>query len=740
MKLAALSLLAAASVFAQAQHAQWSIEAPAAPAAPGGKTQIQVTAKIDPGWHLYSGSTQGGRPTFFQPAAADPAIESVRMFQPAPKRAYDPNFQTDTETYEGSVTFALELAVKKDAPAATADHTLDARFQICNASECDPGKWSGTFSLTVATGAATAAPPIPAGYSEAKPPSTGLSDAAAADESWPAFLLIAFGLGVASIFTPCVFPMIPITMSFFMNKKGSVSQAVVFCLGIVVLFSGIGLLVTLVLGPAGVVALGQNPWVNGFIAALFVVFGLSLLGAFEITVPSGILTKLNQSSGGGGFVGTLLMGLTFSLASFACVGPFVGTLLAASVTQGAARPLAGMATFAAGLAAPFFLLALFPSYLKKMPRSGGWLARVKVVMGFIVLAFSLKYLSSVDAVLQWDFITRERFLAIWIVLFAAAGLYLLGFLRFEGVKPDETMGVGRLLTGLAFVAFALSLAPGIAGGKLGDLDAFVPLAPERLHWMKDQYREALARARSEGRLVLVDFTGYACTNCHWMKANMFTRPEIEAEMEKFVLVELYADGGDSTSEANSKLQQDKFHTVAEPFYAIMTPDEAVIATSEGITRDPVKFMAFLKKGAIAQVTQTPASTGQTGDLPQLVKFDGSPIDTSGKVVVLDFWATYCVPCIKEFPIFNKLYKELGPQGVMIVAVNMDIENADALVPGFLKKHPIDYPVARGAEDLNTKLQFDSYPTTIVFDRTGKVVRKFTGLTGELETLVKSSLQ
>src|SRR6185312_10898073 len=175
--------------------------------------------------------------------------------------------------------------------------------------------------------------------------------------------------------------------------------------------------------------LGSNAWVNGFIAAIFFVFGLSLLGAFEITVPSSVLTKLNSASGQGGFAGTLLMGLTFALASFACVGPFMGTLLAASVTSGPTRPIIGMATFATGLALPFFLLALFPGWLAKMPRSGEWLSRVKVVMGFLVLAAMMKYFYSLDAVLQTGFITRERFLAAWVVLFAMAGFYLLGFVR-----------------------------------------------------------------------------------------------------------------------------------------------------------------------------------------------------------------------------------------------------------------------------------------------------------------------
>ena len=307
---------------------------------------------------------------------------------------------------------------------------------------------------------------------------------------------MAFGFGLASIFTPCVFPMIPITMSYFLNRQSggrreSIVQALVFCLGIIVLFSGLGLATTAILGPFGIVTLGSNPWVNAFISALFIAFGLSLLGAFEITIPSVILTRLNQSADQGGFIGSLLMGLTFSLASFACVGPFVGTLLAASVSGGKTRPLIGMVTFATGLALPFFLLAVFPSYLKRMPRSGGWMARVKVVMGFIILAASLKYLSSLDQVLQLGFLTRERFLAAWIVLFAMAGLYLLGFLRLEGIKPDETMGLGRLLSGIALLIFAISLLPGMFGGKLGDLDAYVPAR----HAVRGHRRVAAAKAR-----------------------------------------------------------------------------------------------------------------------------------------------------------------------------------------------------------------------------------------------------
>jgi thiol:disulfide interchange protein DsbD len=260
-----------------------------------------------------------------------------------------------------------------------------------------------------------------------------------------------------------------------------------------------------------------------------------------------------------------------------------------------------MLCFATGLAAPFFFLALFPSYLKRLPKRGMWMARVKVVLGFIVLAAAVKYLSNIDQVLQIGFLTRERFLAAWVVLFALAGLYLLGFLRLEGINADDQLGVGRTLLGALFLIFAISLIPGMWGAKLGEIDAYGPVSTagvfggepaESLVWMKDQYREALARARAENKLVLVDFTGYACTNCKWMKANMFPRPEIAALMKNFVPVELYTDGNYAVSEENQKLQEAKFKTVAIPFYAILDPDERVIATS-AFTRDSKEFLAFL---------------------------------------------------------------------------------------------------------------------------------------------------
>ncbi len=624
--LRALTLLTALAAGASAQKldpAKWSISVEPKTAAPGGKILAHVVATLDPGWHLYSLTTPPPSPPTTLKLADSPVFGVASIFSRKPKVAFDNNFKVDSQTFEEKAEFLLESAVASSASAGPADVVAELRYRVCDATRCLlPKRLTLTASVAIDPKAAASTVSIPGDFSEVKLATAASAPVtqtapqkqpAPAEEGTGAFVLVALLSGLGAIFTPCVFPMIPITMSFFLNKPSgsrgeSIFQAGVFCLGIIVLFSGIGLLTSTLLGPFGVTRLVSSPGVNTFIALIFFVFGLSLLGAFEITLPSGLLTKLDSVSQRGGILGTLLMGLTFSLTSFACVGPFVGPLLAASAQSGGMRPLIGMAAFSAGLASPFFLLAVFPGFLKQMPRSGGWLPRVKVVMGFVVLAVMFKYISAVDQVMQWNFLTRERFLAMWVVLFAMAGLYLLGFLRLEGINKDDTLGLGRLLSGVLFLAFAISLVPGMFGGRLGDLDAYVPVAAESsvgggaasgLVWMKDDYRGALARGRSEGKLVLVNFTGYACANCHWMKANMFTRPEVAAVMNQFVLVELYTDGPEQIADANQKLQ-DRFDSNVQPFYTILDPDEKLIATFSGRTTEPQVYLDFLSKGVTAK--------------------------------------------------------------------------------------------------------------------------------------------
>jgi thiol:disulfide interchange protein DsbD len=628
---------------------QWTLSSVVQRAPAGSPVPVHLKATLQAGWHLYSLTTPKGGP--IQTTAGlteDSAIASVKFYQPPPVRKFDPNFKIDTETFETDVDFPLVATLAKDAKPGEVEFSAQVRYQACNDRQClPPRRKSAVFTLQVdAASPAPVALQVPVGYAEVKtaevllaanaaPPANSVvptpsetTNAAATSPSSSStptplspesagigvFLLTAFGLGLASIFTPCVFPMIPITVSFFLNQKGGphhrgLGQALVFSLGIVVLFCALGLGVTAAVGPFGVNQLGANPWVNGFIAVVFGTFALSLLGAFEITLPSGLLTKLDSASRTGGYFGTLLMGLTFALTSFACIGPFMGSLLVATVQSKGLAPVLGMVVFAVGLASPFFFLAAFPSYLKKLPRSGGWLARVKVVMGFVLVAAMIKYLSNVDQVLQLGWITRERFLASWFVMFTLAGLYLLGLLRLEGIEAGEPLRIGRLMVGSFFLALACSLVPGMFGASLGQIDAYVPApsagllnlsgrgaatAGDTQVWLKNQYRQALDQARTENKLVLVTFTGYACTNCHWMKANMFPRPPIAEATKSLVMVELYTDGTDKESEENQKLQDDKFKTVAIPYYALMDPDGNVVATfDKGMTTDTKEFLTFL---------------------------------------------------------------------------------------------------------------------------------------------------
>jgi len=636
MRFAAAFFVALVSAFGAAQDpVQWKLTFDSQSAPPGSKILGHLAAKIEPGWHLYSLTTP--RPPIATTAvlAESPAVAGFKVYQPKAIVKLDPSFNVNTETFGEEVTFLFEIELKKDAPAGPAELTAQVRYQCCNDTMCLPPKRktaAATINVDAAAKAETIA--IPAGYTEFRkaPPSTAANTPPAPpapiqnpqSSGMGFFLLTTFAAGLAAIFTPCVFPMIPFTVSYFINrnsasKRDGVVQAIVFCVGVIVFFTGLGLITKAIAGPIGVVKLGNSPWVNGFIGLVFIVFGVSLLGAFELTLPSGFLTKLNQASEGGGYLGTLIMGLTFTLTSFACIGPIVGPLLVASVQTGGIQPVLGMASFATGLALPFFMLALFPSFLKKLPKSGGWLMRVKVVLGFIVLAVSLKYLSTADQILQTNLISREVFIAAWVVLFALPGLYLLGFLRLEGIKPDESLGVPRMLLGTVFLIFSISLIPGLFGATLGELEAAIPVQAKSASlgpsgggadsagavWMKNQYKEALAKARAENKLVFVNFTGNACTNCHWMKANMFPRPEIAPLMKDFVLVDLYTDGTDAASEENAKMEEERYKTVSLPFYVILDPDEHVIATFPGSTRDVQLFAGFLRSrgGALAVAAQ-----------------------------------------------------------------------------------------------------------------------------------------
>ena len=636
---ALMLLLAAATTRAQIiDPVKWALELEPAQVAPGGKVVAKVRATVQDGWHLYASTSPQGKPIALQfEVAENPAIESWQAWQPTPDRQYDPNFDMESQWYEHEAVFWVELQLEETVAPGAVEIEAKMRYGACDATQClNPTRKSAIATLSITAGAPSEIAARPDGYegmnifAAPPPPAQTVTEAAAAmrspapsggeiapiDRGFLQFAALAFGFGLLAIFTPCVFPMIPIMMSYFVSTqdgetKASLVQATTFAVGVIALFTGMGALVSVILGPFGMQTLGSNVWVNLFIAIVFFAFGASLLGAFEITLPSGAMTKLNTMTQGSGLLPTLMMGLVFALASFACTGPFVGALLAGSVSGGLAWPIFGMLMFSAGLALPFFLLALFPAYLKRLPRAGGWMTRVKIAMAFPIIAAAFKYLSTVDLMYGWDLLSRELFLAIWVVLFVLDGLYLLGLLRLED-DPAEKVGLGRLSVGAASLILAVSLIPGMFGGHLGELEAYVPAAKEGLafggggggaqkaQWMKDDYPGALEKAQQSGRPLLISFTGYSCTNCKWMKANMFPKPEIRSELDRLVLLELYTDDpDDSITDANQKLQQERFQSVAVPFYALVDGDGATIATFTGRTRDVSAFQQFLQSGKSA---------------------------------------------------------------------------------------------------------------------------------------------
>lgn len=639
-----LLLLAAATLGGQQKldPVTWSLRMETPTAAPGDRAVAKLTAKVEEGWHLYASTSPQGKPIAMQLGVTPaPGITSWTASQPPPDKQFDAFFNQESHWYEGEAEFWIELEVAEDAQGAIPVEAA-IRYGACDATRCLPPKTrSAKATLTIGDQAAAIAMPAdfePVLLFDSPPPKASgrdaLIDAAAAvepantsgttnpsDQGLIRFAAVAFGFGLLSIFTPCVFPMIPVMMSYFVStqsgeKKASITQAVTFVVGVIALFTGMGAAVSAALGPFGMQLLAGNVWVNLLIAVVFFAFGASLLGAFEMTIPSGLMTALNQKAGSGGLLPTLMMGLVFALASFACTGPFVGALLAGSVSGGSlAWPIFGMLFFSSGLALPFFGLALFPSYLDKMPKAGGWMSRVKITMAFVIVAAGVKYLSNVDQAFQFEFLTRERFLAIWAVLFSLAGLYLLGLIKLDYDDDGQPLSLARLGSGALFLVFAASLLPGMFGAPLGNLDAYVPEAKSvaflgggtpggaKQAWLKDDYEGALAKASDSGKPALLIFTGYYCTNCKWMKTNMFPRPEIAAAVAETVPVQLYTDDADpAVSDKHQALLADKFDTVAIPFYALVDGAGNTIETFAGSTRDEADFLAFLESRPAKQVS------------------------------------------------------------------------------------------------------------------------------------------
>jgi thiol:disulfide interchange protein len=595
----------------------WSLTlSPAGPAKPGTALNAIATAEIDGGWHVYSLTQPPGGPH-----AAAVTVKKTSVFgpggpatSPPPTRAFDPNFNMETEFHENALVITIPVVVSKTAPGGAAVLSIDMSYQTCNERICLPPAVEtlakrvdilGPKPAAVGAPPPQAAPPVEAPPSVAAAPSApkrAIPDLASSSQkanSFSAYIALAAVMGFFSLLTPCVFPMVPITVSYFTARAGrtrreAVTQALVYGAGIVMTFSAVGLALALFLGASGLNQFAANPWVNLGITALFLGFALSLFGRVEVALPSRMVTRaVSAERGRGQFFGTLLMGFAFTLTSFTCTAPFLGSLLVVAATGDWQWPLAGMLAFSSVFALPFVILALVPQRLASLPRAGNWLKSVKTAMGLLEIAAAMKFLSNVDLVWGWGIFTRSVVLASWVII---ALLLMWQFLR--GTKTPI-----KLALAAASLVLAIWLGNGIRGARLGELEAFLPPASASVlaagkepDWIINDYAKALAQAKQEHRPLLIDFTGYTCTNCRWMEANMFPRPEVALELTRYVRVRLYTDGQGEPYRGFQNMQRDTYGTVALPYYAALDANGTPQVAFGGLTRSSAEFVSFLRKG------------------------------------------------------------------------------------------------------------------------------------------------
>lgn len=634
----------------------------------GGSGTAKINASIGGGWYMYSISQGPGGPIQTRISLGEGPFKMGTVSGPRPKVKMDPNFGINTESYAGSAVFNVPFTVTAGTPEGPQTLNASIRYQVCNDTVCLPPKTVKLASaVTIVAGkAAPLATPTPVATPTPSPtpanananlnanananasdananvdttadanaelppmngPVGGSTDSNSAAVTRPAesnindqpiwgFVWLAMTFGALSLLTPCVFPMIPITVSYFTkhgseSTAGSIRDALIYAFGIIFTFTGLGVALALLFGAAGINRFAANPYVNLLITGIFLAFAFSLLGAYNLGVPSSVLTKLDgftRSKESGKTIGLLLMGLTFSLTSFTCTAPLVGTILVAAAQGDLFYPIIGMLAFSSVFALPFFILAVAPQLMHSLPRSGTWMNSVKVVMGFLEIGAALKFLSNVDLVWGWDIFTRDVVIAGWIALSILTFLYLLGVFRFAHDSENRSIGLVRVLNAFLFGTLAFYLLTGLFGSRLGELESFLPPAKEtagstiggspmsnELSWINNDYQAALKQAQAENKRIFIDFTGYTCTNCRWMEANMFPKPAVRAELEKFVRVRLYTDGEGEPYEGFQKMQEARFGTVALPLYALVTPEDQITAKFEGLTRDENEFVAFLKK-------------------------------------------------------------------------------------------------------------------------------------------------
>ena len=684
-KLISSIMLALIALVAQAQiltPVKWKIKLDDKGGAP--EKEIVFTATADKGWHLYDMNLPEGGPvstsfTFETLNGAELIGQPVPSVKPT--TVYDEQFAMNLRWYPGTVSFIQKLKVTDPAKFKVEG---EVEFMACNDETClppdqipfsfdkksihvDPALAANSSTTEVDKEDATTVQPdtqvvaedaselnTPDPTAKETPATTspkasdsltdspnlwspvidqlkafGDSTVSAADTSWLFIFFAGFLGGLIALLTPCVWPMIPMTVSFFLkrtkDRKKAIRDAITYGLSIIVIYLVMGLLITGIFGASALNDLSTNAIFNILFFLLLVVFAVSFFGAFELVLPASWTSKLDSKADSTtGILSIFFMSFTLVLVSFSCTGPIIGTLLVQAASMGTAvGPAIGMFGFALALSIPFSVFAIFPNMLQSMPKSGGWLNSVKVVLGFLELALALKFLSVADLAYGWRLLDREAFIVLWIVIFSLLGVYLLGKIKFSHDSEVKYVSVPRLFMAIISFAFAIYMVPGLWGAPLKAISAFAPplytqdfnLYKNEVHAAFDDYESGMAYAKKVNKPVMIDFSGFGCVNCRKMEASVWTDPKVKQMLENdYVLITLMVD--DQTKlpqpieiQENGKtrklktigdkwsyLQRSKFGSNAQPFYILLNDEGQPLGPSYAFNEDVSKYIQFLQNG------------------------------------------------------------------------------------------------------------------------------------------------
>ncbi|WP_423147617.1 cytochrome c biogenesis protein CcdA [Rubrolithibacter danxiaensis] len=643
---------------------------------------LVLKATIEPGWHVYSQFIEEGGPiptSFKFTPSADYSLLGRVAESPKAISAFDKNFDMQISWHEKQVIFKQKI--KLNTAKTSVKGVLE--YMVCNDKQCLPPT-EVEFTIPVAVSltsqaenpvkAAEKAPAVASPVTSATQPS--ISDSVAkpetdsvvkekkqekitehtstSDSSFWGIFIAGFLGGLAAFFMPCIYPMIPLTVSFFTKKAGSrqrgILSALTYGISIIVIYVALGLLVTAIFGASALNEAASSATFNLVFFLILIVFALSFLGAFEITLPSSLVNKMDEKSNRGGLLGLFFMAFTLSLVSFSCTGPIIGTLLVDAVAKGTfLGPAFGMLGFSAALAIPFTLFAIFPSWLKEMPKSGGWLNSVKVSLGFIELALAFKFLSNVDLAYHWGIFDRDIFLVLWIVIFGILAFYLLGKIRLSHDKEVSSLSLPRLFFAIVTLAFTIYMIPGLWGAPLKAISGWLPPqatqdfdlnsqistsgqenkqvsekkysnlfhAPHGLDAFYD-YEQGLAYAKKVNKPVILDFTGWSCTNCRKMEASVWSDKQVlDILKNDYVLISLYVDDKTELAEDEkyiskfsgrkiktlgqkwSDFQASAFNTNSQPYYVLVDTEGRKLAEPQAFNLDIENYVNFLDSGKAA---------------------------------------------------------------------------------------------------------------------------------------------